>query len=235
MRDPIRLLLGLAVIAALLVIAAGPGRDASRAAAGVPEVDGARYRVDPGQAQLTGAREIDEATLRAGFTPKDVDTAQQAQVAQAVAGARPEARRLIAIVDGLVDLHGQALGDGKLGVTQPRADGRYDVGIDFATVEARFGRRGMARTVLHELGHVVDDAIVPAQLDEALDAGIPRGYACEDEVRGSCAVREERFAESFAKWAMNDIGVDLDVGYKVAPPTLALSAWGAPLAALAGR
>jgi hypothetical protein len=234
MRDPIRLLLGLALIAALVVIATGPGRNASRAAAGAPEVGGARYRVDAAQARSAGARSIDEATRRAGFDVSDLGPEQTAQLAEAVAGARPEARRLIEIVDGLVDMHAGLWGGEKLGIAQPQADGRYGVGIDFARVSALYGRRGIARAVLHELGHVVDDAIVPAELDAALDAGIPRGYACEEGNRGSCAIREERFAESFAKWAMNDIGVDLYIGYKVPPPTLALSAWGAPLAGLAG-
>ena len=44
--------------------------------------------------------------------------------------------------------------------------------------------------------------------------------------------RDERFAESFAKWASGDIGVDLYLGYKVPPPD-DLANWGAPLAALA--
>ena len=39
----------------------------------------------------------------------------------------------------------------------------------------------------------------------------------------------ERFAESFAKWATGDIGVDLYLGYKVPPPD-DLAGWGAPLA-----
>ena len=35
----------------------------------------------------------------------------------------------------------------------------------------------------------------------------------------------KRFAESFAKWAVGDIGLDLNVGYKVMPPEPSLSAW----------
>jgi hypothetical protein len=52
-------------------------------------------------------------------------------------------------------------------------------------------------------------------------------------VTGSCAPQQERFAESFAKWASGDIGVNLYAGYAVPPPG-DLEAWGAPLAALAG-
>ena len=67
----------------------------------------------------------------------------------------------------------------------------------------------------------------------ALDAGIPAGLGCEEGKLGGCASREERFAESFAKWALDDIGVSLDIGYRVPPPAAPLDIWGAPLALLA--
>ena len=105
--------------------------------------------------------------------------------------------------------------------------------LDLGTVAARYGQRGIARLVLHELGHVIDFAIVPASLDRVLDSGIPPGLGCEQGVLGGCANREERFAETFAKWALGDIGVSLNIGYKVPPPRLPLSAWGSPLARLA--
>ena len=73
---------------------------------------------------------------------------------------------------------------------------------------------------------------MPEALNEQLDAQIPQGYGCEDGNSGGCANRDERFAESFAKWASGDIGVDLYLGYKVPPPD-DLANWGAPLAALA--
>jgi hypothetical protein len=68
-----------------------------------------------------------------------------------------------------------------------------------------------------------------------LDAGIPTGLGCDGGVSGACASRAERFAETFAKWALGDIGINLNVGYKVPPPRLPLDAWGAPLAQLAAR
>jgi hypothetical protein len=107
------------------------------------------------------------------------------------------------------------------------------VTLDLGTVAARYGTRGIARLVLHELGHVVDFALVPESLDRTLDAGIPTGLGCEEGLLGGCANREERFAETFAKWALGDIGVSLNIGYKVPPPRLPLEAWGAPLAQLA--
>ena len=42
-----------------------------------------------------------------------------------------------------------------------------------------------------------------------------------------------RVTESFAKWALGDIGVNLEIGYKVPPPSAPLDVWGAPLARLA--
>ncbi|MDP9345253.1 MAG: hypothetical protein M3P44_05960, partial [Actinomycetota bacterium] len=66
-------------------------------------------------------------------------------------------------------------------------------------------------------------------LDKQLGAGIPAGYGCDQGLSGACATSDERFAESFAKWAVGDIGLDLNVGYKVMPPGPSLSAWGAPL------
>ena len=62
-------------------------------------------------------------------------------------------------------------------------------------------------------------------------AAIPRGYGCEEGQTGACAIPDERFAESFAKWALGDIGVGVDLGYKIPPPD-DLESWGAPLAAL---
>jgi hypothetical protein len=78
---------------------------------------------------------------------------------------------------------------------------------------------------------VIDFALVPAALDAQLDAEIPRGYGCEQGQTGACAVPVERFAESFMKWATRDIGVGVNLGYKVPPPD-DLESWGAPLASL---
>ena len=37
-------------------------------------------------------------------------------------------------------------------------------------------------------------------------------------------------AESFAKWATGDIGVDVNLGYAIPPPEPSLGSWGRPLA-----
>jgi hypothetical protein len=158
--------------------------------------------------------------------------ADRAAVLGAVADARPEAQALIGAVDGLVDIHIAQTDQGTVGVTQSVGN-RYSVTVNLGLVSRRYGRRGIDRTVLHELGHVVDFALVPPALDTQLDAAIPQGYGCDSQNSGGCASAVERFAESFAKWATGDIGVDLYLGYKVPPPD-DLAAWGAPLAGLAG-
>ena len=108
---------------------------------------------------------------------------------------------------------------GAIGLTEDGEPG-YRVTIDLDLVLARYGPRGVERTVLHELGHVVDHALLTDDVTAALDAGIPAGLGLRGgQARAACASREERFAESFAKWALDDIGVNLDIGYKVPPPS----------------
>ena len=150
----------------------------------------------------------------------------------AVGHARPEAQRLIGAVDGLVDVHFATTARGIAGTTQGIGT-RFSVTVNLVAVAQRYGQRGIDRTVLHELGHVIDFALVDPALHRQLDDGIPPGYGCEQAMMGGCADTRERFAESFAKWATRDIGVDLDLGYKVPPPS-DLESWGAPLATVAG-
>jgi hypothetical protein len=225
------------VIVGLLAIATYLPVGRTNGAARTPPAQAldAQYRLDAASARRDGARLLSPSARRAGFhfaagtAPSD----QQLFLA-AVAAARPEARRLIGLVDGLVTVRfAPTPRPGAIGLTQGDANARYVVTIDLALVVQRFGSRGVARTVLHELGHVVDFALVTDELAAALDAGIPRGLGCEEGKLGGCAAPQERFAESFAKWALGDIGINLDIGYKVPPPTAALSVWGAPLARLA--
>ena len=198
------------------------------------EVAGARYRLDAASAKASGARLLPQSARRATFRfdPTVAPADRQAFLA-AVAAARPEARRLVGLVDGLVVVRIGSTGvPGAIGLTE-NGDPGYRVTVDLDLVIRRYGSRGAQRTVLHELGHVVDFALVTDDATAALDAGIPPGIGCEDGALGGCAGREERFAESFAKWALGDIGVNLDIGYKVPPPAAPLDVWGAPLALLA--
>jgi hypothetical protein len=222
----------LALLALPLMV--GAARSFSAQAPAPAEVAGARYRLDPASAKRSGARLLPAGVRRATFSfdPAVAPADRQAFLA-AVAAARPEARRLIALVDGLVEVRIGPTGvPGSIGLTEDGEPG-YRVTVDLGLVVQRFGARGVDRTVLHELGHVVDHALLTDDVTAALDAGIPAGWGCEDGRSGACASREERFAESFAKWALGDIGVNLDIGYRVPPPAAPLDVWGAPLARVA--
>jgi hypothetical protein len=222
----------LAVVGAVLALFAFMGSRAQPSV--VPaEVDGARYRLDAADAHRSGARLLPESVRRATFRFDNVAPADRQAFLDAVAAARPEARRLIGLVDGLVEVRVGPTGvGGAIGLTEDDEPG-YRVTVDLGLVASRFGKRGIARTVLHELGHVVDRALVTDDVVAAMDAEIPSGYGCEDGKLGACAKPEERFAETFAKWALGDIGVNLDIGYKVPPPVVALDVWGQPLTRLA--
>jgi hypothetical protein len=152
-------------------------------------------------------------------------------VLREIALARPEARRLIGRVDGFVTISvgdASAGGAGAVGLTRGTSDG-FDVTLNLAAVWGAQGERGVQRLVLHELGHVVDAALVKPELGARLDALIPGPYGCDprEPVIG-CAPREERFAETFAKWCTGDIGFNLEIGYRVAPPA-SLQEWGGQL------
>ena len=159
-----------------------------------------------------------------------VAASDQQIVRKVIAEARPEARRLVELVAGLVTVSVGRPGASIAGSAGPTAGG-YSVVLDLGGVYRASGMRGLRRLVLHELAHVIDHALVPAALEAELDAGTPPGFGCDDSISGGCAAREERFAESFAKWATGDIGTDLYLGYKVPPPT-SLSEWGRPLEAI---
>lgn len=186
--------------------------------------------VEVKRVQAAGTKRTLSAGVRAAglrFAP-EVAPQDRARIIGAIAAARPEARRLIDVVDGLVTVRVGAVDESAVGLTAQTADG-FDVTLDLGLVLQLSGDRGIARLVLHELGHVVDFAIVPDALDQSLDAQIPRGYGCaEGQPTSACAPRAERFAESFAKWATGDLGFNLALGYKVMPPD-SVEAWGADL------
>ena len=159
-----------------------------------------------------------------------VAASDQEIVRRVIAEARPGARRIVERVAGLVTITVGRPGARVAGSAGPTADG-YSVVLDLGGVYRSSGMRGVRRLVLHELAHVVDHALVPSALEAQLDAATPAGFGCDDNVSGRCAAREERFAESFAKWATGDIGNDLYLGYRVPPPS-SLSEWGRPLEAI---
>ena len=112
----------------------------------------------------------------------------------------------------------------------------FVIDVDIASLN---GRRMMDRdvTMLHELGHAIDVALVTAPTNDALDAGIPRSGSCDrgaTELVGSCTEPVERFADTFAKWALRGRVSAVGAGYGVVTPP-SLEQWGAPLAALASE
>ncbi len=206
----------LAALALALFLRGSPADGIGRPAAD----DGARYELKDGT--LPPAAPLN-------FDPS-IAVSDQEIVRRAVAEARPDARRLVDLVAGLVTVSISDLGTGIAGQTRP-TEGAYDVVLDLGGVYSGAGMRGVRRLVLHELAHVIDHALVGGDLEAQLDAATPPGFGCEEGNSGGCAAREERFAESFAKWATGDIGNDLYLGYRVPPPN-SLSGWGAPLAVL---
>jgi hypothetical protein len=192
---------------------------------------GRRVAPAPAGPPQAAARPLTPAQRGAGlrFAP-EVAAADRQLVLEAIAQARPQARRLIDAVDGAVTARVGDTGATAAGYTSSDGDG-YLIVLDLARVYRMLGMRGVARLVLHELGHVVDYALVPDGLERTLDAGIPRGYQCAGVGDCAGASPDERFAETFAKWATGDIGVNLSIGYRVPPPP-SLDAWGEPLARL---
>jgi hypothetical protein len=221
-----RLLLPALLLVLLLAGAVGLSRGNEAGAGGGAE--GTRYRLTASTGD--GSLPLLPASAPLHFVPSVAPSDQQV-VRDAVAAARPEARRLVDLVAGLVTVSLGSPGRGIAGETRATADG-YDVELDLGPVYNGNGLPGVRRLVLHELAHVVDHALVPAAMERELDAATPVGFGCDDGgLSGGCAAREERFAESFAKWATGDIGVNIYLGYRVPPPT-SLQHWGDPLAAL---
>ena len=223
-------LLGAIVVIVALAIPVGALTANGQTHVLASEVGGARYRVVATDADRDGARRLSPAVEAASFTfaPGTEEISRQV-VLRSVADASPAAQRLIGLVDGLVTIRVGPTGvPGAIGLTETRDPG-YLVTLDLGPIARRYGQRGIDRVVLHELGHVIDHAIIPAALDRQLGDGIPAGYGCDRGNSGACANADERFAETFAKWAAGDIGLDLDAGYKVMPPEPSLAAWGAPL------
>jgi hypothetical protein len=126
------------------------------------------------------------------------------------------------VVIGTYAEHGETLG-----VTRGSERG-FTVDFNVARLDADRAL-DRATVVLHELGHVIDFAIVPEELNARLDEQIPRGGPCGLAV--DCELVEERFADTFAKWALNGAVAEIGAGYGIAMPA-SLEDWGTPLAKL---
>ena len=161
------------------------------------------------------------------FAP-GVSERDRAWILAAVAAARPEAQVLIGEVDGLVRVQTHADHGATIGWAKSSSGGSV-ISVDTAALN---GDRALDRNVvvLHELGHVIDYVLVPDELVAELDGGVPRDPDCA--AADDCAILEERFADTFAKWALRGAVSLAGSGYGIpAPPSL--EDWGAPLGRLA--
>ncbi len=215
-----RLLQPIAAVAAVVIVApllllGGDGRVGARPSDGTVRI----------------SEEQRAATAR--FAP-GVPAEDRAWIQAAVATARPEAQRLIAEVDGLVEYQVH-YGD-PFAVTRPSSGpggASFVLSFDVGSLD-RTRRQDRNGAVLHEYGHAIDLALVPPKTNAALEAGIPRTGSCTNwggGLTGACAEPAERFADTFAKWALRGHFSVVGGGYAVAVPP-SLEDWGAPLAAL---
>jgi hypothetical protein len=210
-------LLGIVAAGAVALAVAGP------AVKGQVQADGRLTTSDGDTVDVTRDARAAGLTFAPGVAPGD-----QAWITGAAARARPEAARLIAEVDGLVRVGTYSAAGPVLGVTRGHERGfTIDLNVGYLNGDRAADR---ATVVLHELGHVVDFALVPEELNATLDRQVPRGGPCGEAV--DCDRIEERFADTFAKWALHGAVSDLGAGYGI-PTPVSIEDWGAPLGRLA--
>jgi hypothetical protein len=165
------------------------------------------------------------------FAP-EVAAGDQQWVREALAQARPEAQQLIGAIDGLVTIST---------VNQPGApwvgmaqEGTDDIQLNIAYLDGK-RKQDRSTAVLHELGHVLDFELVPDDQMQQLAGAIPAGGGgCLTAETGDCTVPEERFADTFAKWALRGSVSVIGAGYGVMSPA-SLESWGQPLGLLAAQ
>ena len=153
-------------------------------------------------------------------------------VLAAIDKVRPEARQLIDDIDGMVTITTYSEPDGgTVGLMRQTAPDAYEVSFNVAYLD-RERKLDRDSTVAHELAHVIDAAVVPPELRDRLAASLPVSGGCLHAETGDCTSSPERFADTFAKWALRGEVSVAGAGYSVATPA-SLEDWGAPLAALA--
>jgi hypothetical protein len=198
-----------------------------------------------GQRVKAGAQtgpDISDEERAATLNLDSVPLADRAWIQAAIASARPEAQRLIGEVDGLVDVRTTLNSPGTIylggdtsqaiGLTMA-SGGRATIDLDVRRLN---GDRALDRNmvVLHELGHVIDYLLVDDKLVAELDAGIPAAGECQSSTQayGACTAVPERFADTFAKWALRGRFSLAGSGYGIPTPP-SLEDWGRPLGRLA--
>src|SRR3954454_7978458 len=193
-------------------------------------VIGARVTASRGSKGASVEHELTPQTRAAGLTfDPGMAPGDQQWVLAAIARARPEAQQLIAVVDGLVTIGTVNLpGAPFVGAAQPGSD---DIRLNIAYLDGE-RTQDRATAVLHELGHIIDFELVPTGQMQQLAGQVPSSGACFTADTGDCTAPEERFADTFAKWALRGAVSATGAGYGTLSPG-SLESWGAPLAALA--
>ena len=186
----------------------------------------------PAVAQVPAPTPVPSATYYNGFDFADsVPIADRQWIVEAVAHARPEAVRLIELIDHRTTV-APLRDESNLGVMSQLVNGRYRIRLKLKSLDGDM-RANRELVVLHELGHVVDYAIVPDSLRDRLAAEVPTSGFCWHGRLGDCAPPGEKFADTFAKWAYRGaLSYRYGAGYQLPVPP-SLDAWGAPLTGLA--
>jgi hypothetical protein len=202
-------------------------------------IAGLGTRARSARSDSAGRPEITDAVRAAALNLENVPPQDRAWIQASIASARPEAQRLIAEVDGLVDVRTDLHGPGVIYPAPDQAIGLTELGGRRLLVALDAGRLDGDRAIdrpmvlLHELGHVIDHLLVDDELMAQLDAGIPPANACQAAFDfGPCTSVEERFADTFAKWALRGRFSLAGSGYGIPTPP-SLEDWGAPLGRLA--
>jgi hypothetical protein len=174
------------------------------------------------------------APARTTPTWEGVAPADRAWIEASIAEARPEAAALIGHAIGRVTFVTSYVPDASwAGLTSARGDG-YVVELNLAFLNSRRGVGLRSDVVLHELGHVVDFAEVPDDIVDRLAAEVPTTGTCLTADSGDCTAPRERFADTFAKWALRGAVSVAGAGYSIPMPA-SLEDWGAPLGLLAAH
>ncbi len=179
--------------------------------------------------ERASAAEISPAVRARGlqFDPA-VSASDRAWILAAEHAARPEAARLLDEIDGLVVVGTVYEPDLPwVGMADPNTD-RVTFNLSYLDGNRKIDRE---QAVLHELGHVIDFKLLPDDEVSRLASALPSTGMCLPE-RGDCSAPPERFADTFARWALRGNVSLTGSGYQLASPA-SLEDWGAPLAALA--
>jgi hypothetical protein len=170
--------------------------------------------------------------MRARGLTWHVDASDRAWIEAGLAEARPEAKSLIDDVDGMVTVTtADVPGAPWAGLTRQLAVDAYEITFNTAYLN-RERKQDRNVVVLHEFAHVIDFALTPAALRDELAASLPPVGSCVKATHGDCTAPQERFADTFAKWALRGAVSLYGAGYGLASPA-SLEDWGAPLARLA--